>query len=204
MKTCARAQLEVCVLRITVTRGVLQESAPPTVVISALPLPSFKTAEGGIRATVLWPRPQEELPPVSVKSTSYQRALLARQEAARRHADEGLYLGEGDTLVEGASSNLFFVKENRLLTAPDSLCLPGITRAEVLSLASEMSLAVEFSAVPCARLAQVSECFVTSSLQGLRPVVQIDGHRIGTGQPGPWYQRLVDAYLARTRAEQGP
>ena len=204
LETCARAQMEESVLRITVTRGVLQQSGPPTVVMSALPLPILKPLTQGMAATFLWTRPNGELPSFSVKSTSYQRALLARQEAARRHAEEGLYGAKDDTLVEGATSNLFFVKDNRLITAPETLCLPGITRAEVLSLAEEMKLEVEFTALPRAHLAQVSECFVTSSLQGLRSVVEIDGQRIGQGTPGPIFSRLQEAYGVRTQQKEAP
>jgi branched-subunit amino acid aminotransferase/4-amino-4-deoxychorismate lyase len=45
------------------------------------------------------------------------------------------------------------------------------------------------------------EVFLTSSLRGLVPVVQIGAQRIGAGVPGLLTRRLTDAYTALVEQE---
>jgi branched-chain amino acid aminotransferase len=45
------------------------------------------------------------------------------------------------------------------------------------------------------------EAFVTGTFGGLSPVVEVDGQRIGTGQPGALTRRLRDLYLAEIQAQ---
>ena len=40
------------------------------------------------------------------------------------------------------------------------------------------------------------EAFVTGTLGGVTPVVQIDGRRIGDGTPGPLTKQVSDIYAA--------
>jgi len=45
------------------------------------------------------------------------------------------------------------------------------------------------------------ECFVTSATSFVKAVVEVDGKRIGGGQPGPVSRRLRDIYVEAARAE---
>lgn len=38
------------------------------------------------------------------------------------------------------------------------------------------------------------EIFLTSTAGGLIPVVELDGRRIGCGEPGPIYRKLAETY----------
>ena len=38
------------------------------------------------------------------------------------------------------------------------------------------------------------EIFLTSTAGGLIPVVELDGRRIGRGEPGPIYRKLAETY----------
>jgi D-alanine transaminase len=40
-----------------------------------------------------------------------------------------------------------------------------------------------------------AECFTSSAVALIMPVVEIDGKKIGTGKPGPVAQSLYHAYL---------
>jgi branched-subunit amino acid aminotransferase/4-amino-4-deoxychorismate lyase len=62
--------------------------------------------------------------------------------------------------------------------------------------------------VPCAErivgpdeLISSDEAFLTSSLRGLAPLVQVGPNRIGTGAPGVLTRRLSDAYIALIERE---
>lgn len=202
LETLRRSSLKEAVLRITVSRGMGSAGASPTVVIAALPLPHLNPEDlRGIRGTLLWVRDNNELPAPWVKSTSYQRSVLARHEVAKRGAQEGFYLASDGALIEGATSNLFFIVDGTLRTAPTTHCLPGITRAEVLSIAVEKGWPIREQPLLQAELTSASEAFISSSVAGLRPVISINEQRIGDGKPGPYFQTLLDAYSKRTTEE---
>lgn len=71
----------------------------------------------------------------SIKSGNYLPSLLARQEARRKGAQEALLLNERGSISECSASNIFLVKDGKLIT-PDVKggILPGITREEVLKI----------------------------------------------------------------------
>lgn len=207
LEALARARLPDAYVRITVTRGVSFDGLDPahchtpTVMVAALPLRAYPDAayRDGVRATLLWPRSRHDRPPLGVKTTSYQRGVLARSAIRARGASEGFYLDEAGFVTEGSVSNVFARYGEHWVTPPASACLPGITRAEVLAIAAAggLSMAEEELSVP--RLLEADEVFVTSSLAELLPVVQVDGHRIGDGVPGLSQQRMRREYLERAR-----
>lgn len=210
-ETLARSGLPEAYLRITVTRGVGTRGLDPagcdtpSVLVAALPLRTYPAAHyvEGISATVLWARPTQVRPPPTLKSTSYQHTVVARMELARRHVQEGFYVDEAGHITEGTVSNVFAVLEGVLVTPPRGVCLPGITRAEVLAIARETGVRAVEEPLPASALARVEELFVTSSLAELLPVVRVDQAVLGAGRPGPMYQLLHQRYRQRiTEARQ--
>jgi branched-chain amino acid aminotransferase len=212
LETLGRARLPEAYLRITITRGVSSRGLDPTgcdsptVLIAALPLRTYPSAHyaAGITATVLWARPTPVHPPPTITSTSYQHTVVARLELGRRGVQEGLFVDESGHLTEGTVSNVFAVMSGVLLTPPPDLCLPGITRAEVLAIAREAGIRTGEQPLPASGLSGAQEVFVTSSLAELLPVVRIDQAVIGTGRPGPVYQRLHGLYRQRTTGAAHP
>ena len=71
-----------------------------------------------------------------MKATSYATALAAVAEAEARGADDALFLGEGETLLEATMSNIWW-RDGDVLTTPalSTGVLPGVTRATVARLA---------------------------------------------------------------------
>ncbi|WP_224241149.1 aminotransferase class IV [Hyalangium gracile] len=212
LETLARARLPEAYLRITVTRGVGTRGLDPagcdtpTVLIAALPLRTYPEAwyVEGVSATVLWARPTQVHPPPTLKTTSYQHTVVARMELPRREAQEGFFVDGAGHVTEGTVSNVFAVVDGALVTPPRTVCLPGITRAEVLAIARASGLPVAEEPLPVGKLSAAEEVFVTSSLAELLPVVRIDQATIGAGRPGPVYQRLHGLYRQRTVGPLSP
>ncbi len=212
LETLDRARLPEAYLRITLTRGISSRGLDPagcdmpTVLIAALPLRTHPTAHyaEGIAATVLWARPTQVHPPPTLKSTSYQHTVVARLELSRRDVQEGFFVDEAGHVTEGTVSNVFAVMGGALLTPPRNVCLPGITRAEVLAIAREAGLRTAEQPLLASALSGAQEVFVTSSLAELLPVVRIDQAVIGIGRPGPVYQRLHGLYRERIMGASHP
>jgi branched-chain amino acid aminotransferase len=162
---------------------------------------AMEPAEEGreARAIVLpWRRDPRD-PLVGLKTLGYEANRLGQELAARRSADEGLWLNTRGHLTEGCTSNLFVVSGRMLWTADERQgLLPGVVRAVVLAVAAEADLIVRQGKLRVLRLLRADEAFLTSSLCGLRPLVALDGRPIGAGRGGALTARLA-GLVARER-----
>jgi branched-chain amino acid aminotransferase len=73
----------------------------------------------------------------------YVNSILASQEAKANGFDEALLLDMNENVAEGPGANLFFEKDGRLFTPALGNILPGITRATVFEICSELNIEVE-------------------------------------------------------------
>lgn len=120
-------------------------------------------------------RVNEFSPLVGVKSTSYAMNLLALKDASAKGADEALMLNTKGELCEGATSNVFFVK-NEVVCTPhlDSGCLPGVARATVIEVCAKIGRAVREGSYSLADLESADEAFLTSSLREIQPILRLE------------------------------
>ena len=116
--------------------------------------------------------------------------VLAKQAALDHDVQEVVLHREG-TVTECSASNLMMVKDEVLYTHPaNHLILHGITRAVVLRLAQALEIPVKEEAFTTAQLLQADEAFITGTTVEITPILQVDGHTIGTGTPGLTTQKL--------------
>jgi len=139
----------------------------------------------GVRGEEPWLLP-------GVKSTSYAVNMAAEAEARRRGADDAVFVDREDTVLEGATTNIWW-RSGRTLFTPslDLGILAGVTRAAVLDLAREVGYDVAEGAFPLAALAGAEEAFTTSSVREVMPVVEIDEEPIGRGRAADELQAAV-------------
>jgi aminodeoxychorismate lyase len=106
--------------------------------------------------------------------------ILGRTEADARGADEALLLNERGELVEGSASNLFWVRDGVVFTAPaGSGILPGITRASVFEICAQLGVKIQEQ---CARVQDLREAdgvFLTFSSRGIVEADFLDDSRLG-------------------------
>ncbi len=138
-----------------------------------------------------------ELP--EVKSTNYLTAIQIRHLLQQAGAPEVLY-HDGVYVSESARSNFFALLDTGVLVTPAQGVLHGITRKQVRYLASQVGIPVEERPLRLDELPYAQEAFLTSTVKGVLPVVQIDEQRIGTGHPGPLAQQLGQAFEAHCQA----
>jgi branched-chain amino acid aminotransferase len=139
---------------------------------------------------------------VKVVTFRTQRATDAMREAKKVGAVEALIVDAKGRIIEGATSNVFWVQDGSLFTPPVEVgILAGITRAYVLEVAKALELPVRQVAPKQRELLKADEVFISSSIRELLPVVEVDGKTIGTGKPGPITQRLHAEFRRFVRAE---
>lgn len=162
-------------LRVTLSGGSPLNELPSRVLFHKRALPyTLAQYKLGIRLhLVSFPR-NERSPLVSIKSTNYLENILAKEEAMRNGADEGLWLNTKGYLSEGTMSNLFFLKDETLYTPSlASGCLPGTRRQLILNLACTLHIPTREGFYPFSNLLSADEVFMTNSLMGIMPVRQV-------------------------------
>jgi len=200
-RTMAEAGNEESRVRVMVTRGRGSldmdpaTAVTPTVIVIVQPL-STAAASGVSVGTVGLERSVDP----RVKSGNYLASVLAIGEARRRlgpETHEALFCRPDGTLTEGASSNVFVVKEGEVRTPPlDAGILSGITRALVLEVCGRYEIAVHETTLRLRDLREADEIFITSATRGVLPVIALDGATVGNGRPGAVTQRLAQLYAA--------
>jgi branched-chain amino acid aminotransferase len=208
------ARLPECNVRVMITRGVgplgldLSDAKHPSVLCFALPLHPLppEVYERGVSVGLSHAaRATDGTRAVGAKTSNYLGSVLALHEVRRSGCHEAIIVGPNGEIVEGATSNVFLVRDGELVTPPiETGILAGITRKTVLELAAELSLRVHETQVHPADLYRAEEVFITSTIREIVPVVKVDDVIIGDGQPGPQACRLLDAYRARACPAASP
>jgi branched-chain amino acid aminotransferase len=196
-------------MRLMVTRGQgalgldpsLAEQPRRVILVQPLQAPPEQYYTRGVKAiSYRTERSVDATSAAGAKVGNYLVSVLAMREAGAAGAVEALIVDKGGRVLEGASSNVFLVRGGRLITAPvQAGILPGITRAQVLALASEQGLAVDLTAPDLDAAYTADELFITSSIRELVPIVNLDGRVLSDGQPGPVFRRLLSGFRERTR-----
>lgn len=136
-----------------------------------------------------------------IKTTQLLYPSLAYTQARRAGADD-VWLVEDGFVTEAAAKTAWIVASNGLIITHQlsNAILPGVTRKEVLRLASEHGVRFVERAFTVAEAQGAAEAFMTSCGQFVTPVVSIDGHRIADGAVGPLTRKLSDLYIAHAMA----
>jgi D-alanine transaminase len=126
----------------------------------------------------------------NVKSVNLLANALAKKHAQRAGAEESILMGDG-VVHEGASSNFFAVRNGGVVTHPlDEHILPGVVRDRVIGLALGERIRGDERPLRERELFDLDEAFITSTTQGVMPVVEIDGRIVGDGRRGEVTARL--------------
>jgi branched-chain amino acid aminotransferase len=96
-------------------------------------------------------------------------------------------------ILEGMTSNFFYVKDGVLCTAGRGVLI-GVTRQTVLSLAQMERIDTCIRALPLNEIPRIEEAFITSSSRGIVPVVQIDAQQVADAKVGGMTQKLMRLY----------
>jgi branched-chain amino acid aminotransferase len=121
-----------------------------------------------------------------IKSSNLLNNLLARREAVRAGAAEGILLNPRGFLAEGAHSNLFWLGHDRVLRTPalEVGILPGITREKVLTVARKLGIGVAEVEEPPEALVDAREIMLTSTSWEVLSITRYNGSVVGDGRQG--------------------
>jgi branched-chain amino acid aminotransferase len=133
----------------------------------------------------------------TIKTTAYSAGIQGVYKAKQQGFDDCLYLDQEKNMLELTTSNLFFVKQNTLIT-PNKKILFGMTRLKTLEIAQSLDLKISQRVVPYEELFSFSEIFCTSTLKKILPICQVDEHHF---KPGPITQQIMQSFNQFTQSE---
>lgn len=119
--------------------------------------------------------------------------IQAKIQANVAGVDAALMLDQNGFASELNGTNVFMVKGEHLLTPHADACLPGITRAMVMKLASEAGIPVTERNISLTELYNADMVFATGSMGELTPVLEIDGRSIKNDQH--MFRMLMEAFV---------
>ncbi|GAB4432692.1 MAG: branched-chain-amino-acid transaminase [bacterium] len=169
-------------LRITVTRGVntaLRDfsSSMPTVFIFTreidIDLLKKRSLEGITGITVPFCRGDF----ASLKHIGYLPSLFAFMETG--DSDVEPIFTSGGKILEGATSNIFFVKRGSVIT-PKKGILKGVIRELLIKSLKRRSVKVEERDVFLKEVKEFSGCFITNSIIEVLPLVKLNNINFNT------------------------
>lgn len=135
-----------------------------------------------------------------IKTVMLLAPVLGKQAAYEQGAQEGWMVEDG-YVTEGTSSNAYIVKDGKVITRGlSNEILAGCTRRALFRLASETGVEIVERKFTPEEAYAADEAFLTSASQFVMPIVEIDGKRIGGGQPGPVVRKLRELFLQEAGA----
>jgi branched-chain amino acid aminotransferase len=155
--------------------------AVPNLLLSQheLTLPSAELQQSGV--SIITHEYVRDFP--EVKTINYTMGIWLIERLKIENSYDVLYHKDGQ-ISEFPRSNFFIVrKDNTVVTASKNV-LYGVTRKNVLRLATECFSAIEGD-ISMEDLYEASEAFITSTTKRILPVVKVDGRVVGNGKPGP-------------------
>ena len=135
-----------------------------------------------------------------IKSVMLLAPVLGKQAAYEKGANEAWMVEDGH-ITEGTSSNAYIVKDGKIITRPlSNRILAGCTRRALFRLAKEHDVEIEERLFTPDEAYAADEAFLTSASQFVMPITEIDGKRVGGGQPGPVTRKLREIFLEEATA----
>jgi branched-chain amino acid aminotransferase len=135
-----------------------------------------------------------------VKTINYTTGIWLLEKMRQESADEVLYHSQGN-VSEFPRSNFFIVtKDDQVITASSNV-LKGVTRKNVLKLASSRFKTVEGN-IALEDVYKAKEAFLTSTTKRIVPVIEVDHNVIGTGKAGEVSKILLNDLIALEEEDQ--
>ena len=129
-----------------------------------------------------------------IKTVSLLANVLAKKEAVRKKAYEAILIDNGK-ITEATASNVWIVKNNKLITHPSNTdILKGITRETIKKLIKKNKLNLKETSFTKKELYNADEVFITSASSFVTPIIKVDSKLVNKGKIGRITLQLATLY----------
>jgi len=115
-------------------------------------------------------------------------------------AYEALLVDKKGFIREGSHSNIFFIMNNGIYTAPDEEVLPGIARTHILRICNDLNIPVTYKKIHMNQLNRIQDAFISGTSPGVLRISSINGNQIKkehfiTTKISKTYFKLIETYV---------
>jgi len=121
---------------------------------------------------------ERENPNAKVLKSSFKEEVAKKLEENK--AFEALLVNNDGYITEGSRSNMFFVKENKIYTAPKGTVLLGITRQHIMEVCKELSIEVVEENIHVDDLDRLEGAFMSGTSVNVLPISTIEDIRLNS------------------------
>ncbi len=132
--------------------------------------PSAEDYKNGVRV-ITFPFERTD-PNKKVWRPEFRRKVT--DEIREKEAFEALLTDANGMFPEASKANVFGVKKGRIITPPDELILPGVTRKYVLSACRELNIPVEMRTIALDEIKDLDALFLTGTSIHVLPVRKVN------------------------------
>ena len=182
-----------------ITRGVMstrthyQENLNPTVFVESNKVANRNNYEifAGYSAIT---EKDERWSKCHIKSISLLANVLSIKNAKKNNVEEVIFIRDG-VITEGASSNVFIVKNNQVFSHPkNNLILPGVTREISIRILQDLNIEVIENSFTEEEMMSADEIWITSSTREILPITSVNSMKIQSGKAGPLWEKVYLRY----------
>jgi len=127
-------------------------------------------------------RPNKSILSPHYNTLSKLNCILASIEANERGYDEGIMNDIHGNISTCNSTNLFFIKGDKVLTSTGEYCLNGITREKTIKICYEHNIKCAQTNFVFSDIQNCDEAFVTGTFAGIIPVSKIENRLLKSNE----------------------
>ncbi|WML35522.1 aminotransferase class IV [Clostridium sp. OS1-26] len=132
--------------------------------------PRDEDYKNGVK-TVLY-HGERENPNAKIININFRAAV--DKEVKEKNAYEAILVNKKGYITEGSKSNIFMIKGNNVITAPLVDVLPGITRAVIMELCTEIGFQVSEKNVHYSDVKDLEGMFISGTSPKVLPISRVD------------------------------
>ena len=162
--------------------------------------PSPKQYEEGVDVELYFA--ERENPNAKVMHVAMRQS--ANQAKEQHEVYELLLVDRNGFVTEGSRSNVFFIKEDQLITPPADSVLEGITRKQILYLCNLHHIPCSEAHVHQNELTEYDALFISGTSRRVLPVKKVNNHNFTTAHPlilklQALFEDMVTDYITKKR-----
>ena len=194
------------ILKLIITRGIggrgykFENNMKPTIAFLTFPKPQLSPMiyKSGVNSIFCKNKLYSHNRLSGLKHMNRLDSVLARSEWEDEFF-EGIILDEKDNLVEGTMTNIFFIKDDTLITPPiEKTGISGILRQVVIEKAKTFFKKIVISKINIKTLSSFNQMFLTNSVMKVVPVNSLGRNKFIIGEN---LKNLINFFNPKDRFE---